>query len=186
MRTSPALLVISLLTSACGSNSCNPYSGYSGCAYHYGDGDTPSSPTTKTLEGDDAVDLITTADGVFAVASIHSTGELRTYRLEATGDEEAPLFVTLASKVALDEKNAPEPRAKVTLEDASAWVEGGDAYLDSVRIGAPGITRAVALADVPSEDAPLRVVAIQTESPRMLVFFAASDTTNPIAFEPLE
>ena len=85
--------------------------------------------------------------------------------------------------------DAPLPtNAMITRGDTSAYVDDGDAYLiaggdeDFSRVGAPGVTRAVALADV----ADLRVVALQTESPRMLVFFAASDATNPLAFEALE
>ena len=167
MRTPPALLAISLLTSACGSGSCLYGSNYSGCA-HWG-GDTPSSSPapTKPLAGDDAVEFFTTEDGTFAIASVHTTRELRTYRLEATGDEEAPLFVTLASKTALDENNAPERRTMATENGTSAWIDDGDAYLGSERIGAPGITRSVALTDV----GDLRIVALQTEQPRMLVFF---------------
>jgi hypothetical protein len=197
MRNYPVLF-IALLTTACGSNSCFESSPSSGCA-HWGGYMTADAPKTSTAsaaevtdEEPDSIELVTTEDGVFAIASIHSSDEQRTYRVEATDVDEAPITVTLVGKVALHDVQANVPNAMITLDDTSAYVTDGDAYLLArgdaafTRIGAPGITRGVALADVTNDTTTRRVVALQTESPRMLVFFLASDTTNPIAFEPLE
>ncbi len=192
MLTHRSLVLVAFLTTACNTaNNCGL-----GPIYQC---ETPTtSPSQSTLnaspttETEDALAFEETEAGVLAVVSNGSTGEVRTYRVEATEVEEAPFAVTLASK---DGAEAPAPvadRALVTLDDASAYVHDGDAFLrtgadaDYTRIGAPGITRAVAIADVHGERVTRRVVAVLTESPRMLVFFPASDTTNPSAFEPLE
>jgi hypothetical protein len=77
------------------------------------------------------------------------------------------------------------------LGDALAVVAGGDAYLRGAspdplaRVSGPGITHAVAMADVTGEGVTRRVLAIQTSTPRMVVFFTGT-TPNAAAFEPVE
>ncbi len=80
-----------------------------------------------------------------------------------------------------------------SLEDASAIASGGDAFLraraaiDFSHVGAPGLVRSVALADVTSLDAvSRRVLALQTVSPRMLVLFTVKDAPAVASLEPLE
>jgi hypothetical protein len=204
MRNQTGLLLIAMLTTACGSNSCSQSS--SGCSqWRWTEEATPTatpptqtsstSTTSDATNEQDAIAFEETDAGVFAVASVHSTGEVRFYRIEATDVDEAPITVTLARRARVQDGDAPAhvaDRVLVTIDDASAYVDDGDAYLHMgseeafTRIGAPGITRGVALADVRGEGVTRRVVVVQTEQPRMLVFYEASDTTMPVAFEPLE
>jgi hypothetical protein len=187
MLTHRSLVLVAFLTTACNTaNNCGL-----GPIYQCETPTTSSSQTTLA-ETHDALAFEETESGVLAVVSNGSTGEVRTYRVEATEVDEAPFAVTLASQGGAEAPAHVADRALVTLDDASAYVHEGDAYLrtgvdaDYARIGAPGITRAVAIADVRGEHTTRRVVAVLTESPRMVVFFPATDTTNPSAFEPLE
>lgn len=78
------------------------------------------------------------------------------------------------------------------LDDAAAAVAGGDAFFRDraaspfARVGTPGIARAVALADVTAENVTRRLLAVQTDRPRMLVFFTTTGAPTAVAFEPLE
>lgn len=78
------------------------------------------------------------------------------------------------------------------LDDATAIVADDEALLrtsattDFARIGAPGLTRAVAITDVTGWNVTRRVLALQTESPRMLVLFTLGETPTVAALEPLE
>ena len=72
-----------------------------------------------------------------------------------------------------------------TLDDASAWIDGDDAWFHDTSVNPGVISRAVALVDVHAEHVSRRVLAVRTSSPSMLVFYSvgAHLTAGPI--EPL-
>ena len=73
-----------------------------------------------------------------------------------------------------------------TLADASAWIDGDDAYFQGTRVQ-PGMTsRAVALADVGAERVTRRVLAVRTSSPSLLVFYVAGAHLTAGPIEPLD
>ncbi len=68
--------------------------------------------------------------------------------------------------------------------DPMLLAPGAAAFTD---VGGPGLTRAVALASVRGKDgATRRVLALQTEKPRLLVLFTVDGTPDMIQVEPLE
>jgi len=79
-----------------------------------------------------------------------------------------------------------------TAGGALALVSDGDAYLRAspdeapVRIGGGLLARAVAMRDVAGENVVRRVLAVQTVSPRMVVFFTVPGAPAAAAIEPLE
>ena len=79
----------------------------------------------------------------------------------------------------------------VASDGTVAIVAGGDAFLLSsgspafVPLGVPGIARAVALGEITTGDTRRRVIVVQTDSPRLLVFFTVPITPSAVTFEPL-
>jgi hypothetical protein len=136
--------------------------------------------------------FVVTAEGV--VTSRRASGVVGALRassdqiVAAVGSDLGPLTIDGISKT----RTAPSTIADVSLDgDATAIVAADDAFLrtgdtDFARISGPGITRAVALADVRGENLVRHVLATQTQKPRMLVVYALPNTQSPIALEPLE
>ncbi len=88
---------------------------------------------------------------------------------------------------------ASAPITDVALDaDRTAIVSDGEAFLrttarsEFVRVGGPGLTRAVALGNVGGEGVTRRILSLQTVSPRMLVLFVGDASPMAAAFEPLE
>jgi hypothetical protein len=65
-------------------------------------------------------------------------------------------------------------------------VDGDDAYLDKRTVSPGLVARAVALADVHGEKTTRRVLALQTATPRLLVFFDVTKSLVAGPIEPLE
>lgn len=55
-----------------------------------------------------------------------------------------------------------------------------------MKVGGPGLTHSVALADVSGDGVTRRIFAIQTVLPRMLVLFTTQEPATVAALEPLE
>lgn len=180
-----------------------------------GDSQPLPPPADHGASETDTVAFVSTGAGSFAVAAIRPANEVRVYRVDANDTDEDPLTLRFVGSVHLaapahvtadDRSHARVTLADATtvtidpltlapaessrgdapqLEDSVAYATGGDAWLDDERVQGPGVTRAVALADVRAETKTRRVLVLQTVEPRMLVFFTTKDPTMPSAFEPL-
>jgi hypothetical protein len=130
------------------------------------------------------------APGAFAVGSVvwvSCDPDVRA--MTARGDAVAASYGTAWHAL----EGTLEPTAPVTatdlatLEDATAWIDGDDAFFQGARVN-PGVTsRAVALADIRAERVTRRVLAVRTASPSLIVFYTVLGTkltAGPI--EPVE
>jgi hypothetical protein len=170
------------------------------------------APADHGTSETDTVAIVSTNSGTFAVAAIRPANEIRVYRVDASDMDQDPLAVRFVGSMQLDAPAHvtadDQSHARVTLADGTtvtidpqslsltdsstgnaaqrdgsvAYALEGDAWLDDTKVGAPGLTRSVALADVSSR----RVLVLQTVEPRMLVFYTTKDLTMPAAFEPLD
>jgi hypothetical protein len=208
MRNEANLIFVSMLVTACTASNGQSCASY-GKDWKWDD-DQPGTSETDTVA------IVSTNSGTFAVAAIRPANEVRVYRVDANDMDEDPITVRFVGSVRVDAPARvtadDHAHARVTLADATtvtidaaslsftdsstgnaaqpdgsvAYATGGDAWLDDERVGAPGITRAVALADVHAQTKARRVLVLQTVEPRMLVFFGTKDLTMPSAFEPLD